>query len=215
MQSLPNHVGLIPDGTRRWARLREMELRLAYDIALRQLAVLTDHLYCRGIPEVSLYMLSHRNLDRRPADLAAVIRSEANSLSTHFAALVRTHNARVYVAGRRDRWPAELVEPLERLTGRPTGEVRRRLNLCVAYDPVDELSMAITAGSDWRAKLWVPTPVDLVIRTGGVKSLSDFLPLQAAYAQLYFLEDLFNDFGPSDLEQLLAHYQGAEPRMGL
>ena len=54
-----------------------------------------------------------------------------------------------------------------------------------------------------------------MIRAGGVRCLSDFLPLQAAYAQLYFVEDLFNDFTAADLDRLIAQYRADEPRMGL
>ena len=109
-----------------------MELRAAYDVAFQQLVGLTNYLYGRGIPAVSIYMLSHRNLERSKADLAAVIGSEAHSLRTGFAALIASIGAHVNVAGRRERWPAELVEPLDRLTGMATGETRQRLNLCVA-----------------------------------------------------------------------------------
>jgi undecaprenyl diphosphate synthase len=84
-----------------------------------------------------------------------------------------------------------------------------RLYLCVAYDPFDELEHAIQrrTGNECLANfLWIPQPLDLVIRTGGSNLISNFLPLQAGFSRLHFSQKLFTDFTPSDLQQVLSEF---------
>ena len=87
--------------------------------------------------------------------------------------------------------------------------------MMVAYDPVDELRQAASRpgwleGPNPWAAFWVDASVDLVIRSGGGPTLSEFVPLQAGYARLVFLETLFNDTTLEQFERLVHSYEATD-----
>src|SRR5690606_11727339 len=110
---------------------------------------------------------------------------------------------RVRVIGRRDRIPKRLIRAIETAESATAACDRMQLNLAIDYSSRD----AIRRGE-------LLPPVDLLIRTGGEQRLSDFLLWECAYAELYFTERRWPDFGPHDLAQALAAYHGRERRFG-
>ena len=110
---------------------------------------------------------------------------------------------RVRVIGRRGRLAKRLVRAIEAMESATAACDRLHLNLAVDYSSRD----AIRRGE-------LLPPVDLLIRTGGEQRLSDFLLWECAYAELYFTERRWPDFGPQDLAQALAAYHSRERRFG-
>lgn len=202
------HLGIIPDGTRRWARRERMPLKDAYLKALASLCDYACDAYGLGTSSVSLYLLSKPNLVRGPADMDPYVEAGRVLLTEMLPALCQKAGAIPLLAGESDLLPAGLQRPMEDLLSRG-GEGERRLYLCAPYDPEAELRLAARqwcendcSGSP-RDFMWVPEALDLVIRTGGAVTLSDFLPLQAGYAQILFLPQLFNDLTPAVFRQCL------------
>lgn len=212
------HVGLIPDGTRGWAEAHGLELTSAYGATFARVAELTTHLLDRDAAAVSVFMLSRRNLERPPEQLEAIFRAESRFCNS-LVALLTSRDARVLVAGRTvGRVSEEFSDALANLVEQTSGG-RRPVYLCVAYDPFEEVVDAIERGGlvaadEFRRRLWVPEPIDLVVRSSGNARLSDFLPLQAAYAQLYFLPEPFLDITPGRIDEVLRDYSGQEIMYG-
>ncbi len=192
------HVGIIPDGGRRWALDHGMPLVDAYTISMGKLEQCLDAFYSHGLSSVSIYMLSKLNLARTPADLQAVDIAESLFLETVVPAVRDRWSVTVRVAGNLDPVPTRLREAALRVHS-SSPHLVRALFLCIGYDPYEELLHTQTSSPAWRSKedvlaaLWVPQEIDLVIRTGGARTLSHFLPLQTGYARLVFLDQLFND----------------------
>lgn len=208
------HVGIIPDGGRRWALRRGMPLVDAYAVSMGKLQECLDAFYAHGVSSVSIYMLSKLNLQRAAEDLAAVDVAESLFLETVVPAASERWALTVRIAGDLAPVPRRLRDAA--LSAHATAEgSERNLFLCVGYDPYDELLRARGFGRNWQSKeeiladLWVSEEVDLVIRTGGALTLSNFLPLQAGYARTVFLEELFND---TTSEQFLEIVRDQESR---
>ena len=216
MSAVPRHVGVIPDGTRRWSRGRGVPLTDGYPLAMENLARVVDVLYSAGVSVVSLYLLSLRNLTRPQAELKAVFEAETYLCTRLLPQVLARHRARVSTVGELSRIPADYRQALRALDG-PAVDTERRLYLLVAYDAWEELRAASVHAAPQASpaeRLGVPEDVDLVLRTGGGNLLSGFLPLQSQYAHIHTVETLFNDLTPSDVRSALAHFAGHERLQG-
>lgn len=203
-----SHVGLIPDGGRRWAARNEIPLVDSYMISMGKLGRCLEAFYAHGIGSVSVYMLSKANLARTPAELHAVDCAESSFLEDVVPPLRDRWSITVRVAGDLDPVPGRLREAATKVHS-AAPKLARALFLCIGYDPFDELLAALKNGSSLKtkdellARLWVPQELDLVIRTGGAATLSRFLPLQAGYAQLVLLDKLFNDIAVEEFLEII------------
>ncbi|MGC4999657.1 MULTISPECIES: undecaprenyl diphosphate synthase family protein [unclassified Streptomyces] len=217
MSGAPRHVGVIPDGSRRWSRLNGVPLTESYHLAMRNLAGITDLLLASQVRSVSLYMLSVRNLLRPAEELAAVFEAESRFCSTLLPEVLRRHGAQAEVVGRNEGLPTDFLGALDGLRG-IRGEAGRKVHLLVGYDAWEEVFAAMHGASsieEARAALAVPEDVDLVIRTGGGALLSGFLPMQSQYAHIATVDALFNDLSPADVTAVLDEFAERTRLQGL
>lgn len=207
--TVPTHIGLIPDGCGRWARGRGISLREGYDHAMQNLCTLIEYVFSREIQSVSVYMSSAQNFRRPIAEVTAFCDSEAMACKLLLPEVLQRFDATVVLAGDLAMVPEPLAEALTTLEHDCKHRRRHQLNLCVAYDPFQELDDAISMRKQTKCLanyLWIRQPLDLIIRTGDANLISNFLPLQAGFARLYFFEKLFNDFTVDDLRDILDRF---------
>jgi undecaprenyl diphosphate synthase len=133
--------------------------------------------------------------------------------------------ARLTVIGRRDRLPKDIAAAIVRAERATAGGTKLHLRVAVDYSARDAiLDAAVTAAcaGDFTREGFSHLltgqegqgDVDLLIRTGGEKRLSDFLLWECAYAELYFTDHLWPDFGPDDLATAVASFHARERRFG-
>ena len=201
-QSSSIHVAIIMDGNGRWAARRGLPRvaghRAGADAVRRVVEVAPD----QGVAALTLYAFSADNWKRPAGEVAALMRLFARHLRTETPRLVE-NGVRLEVVGRRDRLPAPLVAAIaaaERATRRGN---RLVLRLAVDYSA----RWAIQAGR-------ILPDVDLLIRTGGEQRLSDFLLWECAYAELYFTDTMWPDFGPAELARAVDDFRTRERRFG-
>lgn len=209
MHPEPRHVGLIPDGLRRWAKTNDATLHDAYQRGAEKVTEILLTLQRNGVQTVSVYNLSRANLARNKVELDAVYAASLQFLTTlipdHFdraACSVRLH-------GDRNVLPHKYVAAAQDLEDSMRGN-DFRINILAAYDAYDELRTAIARaqreGCEISAALDIGN-VDLVIRTTPEPLLSGFLPLQSQYAQLVFLPTPLNDLNVQDIDDLIAAHR--------
>ncbi len=215
------HLGLIPDGARRWAKARGVPLGDAYSVSLDKVSDAAAALYAHGVGAVSVYLLSRANLKRTPAELDAIDAAVGRFFRGRLLTLLSSWRVAVRVAGRMDLLPPETARAAsEILASASTATTERRLYLCLAYDPFDELIRAYDVGGPLDSKaavleaLWVPEEIDLVVRTGGACTLSQFLPLQAGYARIVVLAALFNDIAAGEIVDIVSQHEHMHLRYG-
>ncbi len=204
------HVGVIPDGARRWALREEVTYSEAYNRAAQKLSNLVGFLFDDRVSIVSIYLSSALNFRRSQQEVSAFCRAQAYLCSDLLPNVAERFVTRVQAVGDQSLLPDYLVGSIQDIERTTKSQSLTRLNLCVAYDPIEELVEAcstLSSSDSMVDNLWVRDPVDLVIRTSGANLLSSFLPLQCSYARLYFLEPLFNDLEIADVENVLTEFR--------
>jgi undecaprenyl diphosphate synthase len=137
---------------------------------------------------------------------------------------------RVRFIGRLDLLPESLVKGMRELEERTADNRQLDLNVAVAYGGRDELLHAAretarevargTLSEDeidearFARHLYLPEPVDLMVRTGGQRRLSGFLPWQSDYAELYFTDKLWPEFSRADYDDALAYFESVQRNFG-
>jgi undecaprenyl diphosphate synthase len=196
--SLPRHVGFIPDGNRRWAVEHGLEKGGGYAFGISPGLRLFD--ICRecGIDEASIYCFTQDNT-RRPS----VQKHAFTEATVMFAEEIARRGAAVLVVGDESsaQFPAALASYRRR---QGTG---LKVNLLVNYGWEWDLE-GIKNGGLRSADV---SRLDLIVRWGGGRRLSGFLPVQSVYADFYVCEDYWPDFQPQHFHDALAWF-GAQDR---
>ncbi len=209
MHPEPAHVGLIPDGLRRWAKANDASLGEAYLKGAEKVTEIMLTLQRNGVQTVSVYNLSRANLARKKAELDAVYEASMQFLTELIPDRFDRSVCSVRLHGDRNALPDKYVAAAADLEAAMKGS-EFRINILAAYDANDELRIACERaqreGCDISAALDIGT-VDLVIRTTPEPLLSGFLPLQSQYAQLIFLPTPLNDLTVQDIDDLIAAYR--------
>jgi len=216
-EAFPRHVGIIPDGGRRWSLKHGCSLKDAYIQTKHRLREFVGLLLDREIREISIYLSSIQNFRREPAELDSNLMLVESSLSNEISEIARLQCLRVVIAGNREILPKSLYNAILSIEKSTFSNTRGRLNLLIAYDPYQEIIQAIKATDDpvlFYRQMKITTPVDLVIRSGGAPLLSNFLPLQSAYARLFFFDKLFNELTIEDFEGVLNDFQRTIRKFG-
>jgi undecaprenyl diphosphate synthase len=224
---LPRHVAIIMDGNRRWARARDLPELEGHAAGVEAIRGLLRHAVRRGVPVLTLYAFSRENWARSDDEVAGLfgllegaIRSETDEL--------RRQGVRVRLLGRSDELPPDTRASIEEALAATADGERLLLNIAFNYagrtELVDAVRRLVASGAApgeidemaVSAALYttgMPDP-DLVIRTGGEQRLSNFLIWQSAYAELYFCEALWPDFGPEAFDAALLEFARRHRRFG-
>jgi undecaprenyl diphosphate synthase len=204
----PEHVGLIPDGLRRWARSHDTTLAESYLRGADKVVEILLALQRHGVRTVTVYNLSRANLGRTPDELDAVYRASLHFLTELVPAHFDAAGCSFRLHGDRKALPDDYVAAAHDLEVSMTG-TGFRINLLAAYDAFDELRDAAQRCDESTdiADAFEISAVDLVIRTTPEPLLSGFPPLQSQYALLRFLPTPLNDLTLQHIDDLIAEYR--------
>jgi undecaprenyl diphosphate synthase len=212
------HAAIIMDGNGRWATSRGLPRVAGHRAGAEALRRAVEAAPGLGIGTLTVYAFSSDNW-RRP-------RTEVSALMKLFHLYLRRERDRcvengvhVTVMGRRDRLPAMILPEIEAVETATRGGKKLHLRLAVDYSSREAIVNAARQlkGQVTRERLSQALEgpdVDLLIRTGDEKRLSDFLLWEAAYAELFFLPVMWPDFQASDLAAAVAEFHSRERRFG-
>lgn len=211
----PTHVGLIPDGMRRWADTNGVTLAESYRRGSEKVGDILLTLQRNHVQTVSVYNLSRANLARPATELDAVFDASVYFFSEVLPAQFDADEYTVRLHGNRSLLPRPYVDAAEALEHAACGDFH--INILAAYDAHDELRAAHQRaqqhGCDIAAAFDIPD-LDLVIRTTAEPLLSGFLPLQSQYAELVFLGTPLNELTPEHIDDLIAEHRRFPQRRG-
>jgi undecaprenyl diphosphate synthase len=219
------HVGIIMDGNGRWAVARGRPRRAGHEAGASAVRRVVEAAPELGISVLTLFAFSSDNWKRPPEEVSALMRLFRAFLARE-ARRAAARGVRIVVVGRRDRLPRGLVRAIALAEEITAGARSFLLRIAVDYSARDAIlaaaqRLAATAEPPSRelfARLLagpVPAPdVDLLIRTGGERRLSDFLLWECAYAELVFSERMWPDFSAADLGAAVAELHRRERRFG-
>jgi len=203
------HIGLIPDGGRRWAKKNNVSLEESYAVTRDLLQDLAKYFFSHGVSELSIYLSSAQNFRRSKAEISSFTEVTSNALSNEIINLAMLLNLRINIVGNSDSIPDYIMSSLEENNMKFDDQHVGTINLCIAYNPIEEIVNATKlSGSinNFLDYLWVKNPLDLIIRSGGANLTSNFLPLQSGFARLYFLDELFNDVSLRTVKNIMKEF---------
>jgi len=214
---IPGHVGLIPDGGRRWAEKNGVSLADSYQKTTTLLKSFCSYLFDEGVNEISIYLSSIQNFRRQQSETEAFNKVSENAFGNDILQLAEDKHIKIVMAGNREILTKEYLKAIEFVEAKTSGFQERTINLCIAYNPLEELFNAFSKTENklgMLQHLWVKTPLHLIIRSGGANLLSNFLPLQSGFARLYFFDKLFNELTISDIQRIMTEFMMLDRKVG-
>ncbi|HDZ57221.1 MAG TPA: dihydroorotate dehydrogenase [Pseudomonas xinjiangensis] len=200
-KNLPRHVGFIPDGNRRWAVEHGMTKEAGYFHGLAPGITLFEQCKALGIEEASIYCFTQDNT-KRPS-----VQKEAFSdAAVRFAFEVARRGAALLVVG--DETSTQFPQELREFRQRQGEGIK--VNLLVNYGWEWDLAGLKTD----KLRSAEVSRLDLIVRWGGGRRLSGFLPVQSVYADFYVREEYWPDFAPQHFEDALAWFRKQDQTLG-
>ncbi|MEM3712939.1 MAG: polyprenyl diphosphate synthase [Thermoproteota archaeon] len=233
---MPNHIGIIMDGNRRWAELKGLDKSLGHVFGAKKVEEVIKWCYELGIKTLTLYVLSTENLKRPPEEIRLILSLFENKLVEIMnKGILHENQVRFKVIGRRDLIPLEIMQQIEKLEKETGGYSSHYLNIAFAYGGRAEIVDAVKSiARDVSKKILDPESIDeetissrlytahlpepdpdLIIRTSGEERLSNFLLWQSAYSELVFIDVYWPEFRKIDLLRAIRTYQKRKRRFGL
>jgi len=210
------HVGIIMDGNGRWAAARGLSRTAGHRRGVEAVSRVAEAAPALGITVLTLFAFSSDNWRRPKLEVEALMRLLDIYLDKETPRCIE-RGVRIEVIGRRDRLDPRLLARIEAAERATRDCDRLRLRMAVDYSAREAIvAAARQAGELSREAVEeaLGPAVDLVIRTGGERRLSDFLLWESAYAELVFCRVAWPDFGAGDLAAAVREFRGRDRRFG-
>lgn len=223
-KKVPRHIGFIMDGNGRWAKLRRKSRSYGHKKGADVIEEVVSACFFEGVEAVSLYAFSTENWSRPKEEIDTIfdllekfLRRYENKLVNERIRLIisgdlseiseKLRNRSISVMKNTERFVGKTLNIAINYGGRAE-IVRAAKLLAEAGEPITEENLA---GRLYTAGL---PDIDLAVRTSGESRLSNFFLWQCAYAELYFTDVLWPDFGTEELKKALEWFAGRKRRFG-
>jgi tritrans,polycis-undecaprenyl-diphosphate synthase [geranylgeranyl-diphosphate specific] len=236
MLRIPNHIAIIPDGNRRLAKRLLNKPWKGHEWGVGKVKDIIEWCKELGTKVVTIYLLSLENLDKRPKRelnfLFGLARKEISEILSDKKHIVHRNKVRVTFFGRLDLLPGDLQRDIKEVTEKTRKYSDYYLNLAIAYGGRQEIvGAAVRMANDAAIGKLVPSKIDesvmrsyfltsefedpdLIIRTGGERRLSNFLPFQSTYSELVFLDKFWPELGKKDFFDAVKEFGERDRRFG-
>jgi undecaprenyl diphosphate synthase len=228
MENLPQHVAIIMDGNRRWAKEHGLEPIKGHEQAAKNaIEPLIEKCAELKIPYVTFWAFSTENWKRDEEELSGLFNVFRLALGTLALKFIQK-GAKLRILGDLNKFPKDIAQKSLEMISKSASNHKITVTFALNYGGRDEILRAVKKiiaekvdpstlteekFSSYLDTSGIPDP-DLVIRTGGDKRTSGYLPWQSVYAELYFTDTLFPDFTPDKLEDALQNFAGRDRRFG-
>lgn len=231
MPNIPNHVAIIMDGNRRWARARRLETLFGHDRGAETLKMIAQNSVDAHINWLTVFAFSAENWTRPDYEVQGLMRLIIRFIKTQAQELLEA-NVRLRIIGRRDRFSDDLCVAMSDLEQQSSTNTGLNLTVALDYGGRQDISNAVTRIAEElesgmltaaeinddllksRMQTKILPPVDLLIRTGGEQRLSNFLLWDLSYAELFFSAKLWPDFSTTDFFAALDWFEQRQRRFG-
>ncbi|MFA6065730.1 MAG: polyprenyl diphosphate synthase [Candidatus Babeliaceae bacterium] len=222
------HLAIIMDGNRRWAKKNSLKPWLGHKQGIEPVKTTIEFCIKKKIPYLTLYAFSLENFKRSSDELDYLFNIIAKEVSDSYFDTLIKNNVRVRFIGRRSSFPQQLIENINAIEAKSAHNTGLTLNIMFCYggrqELVDAIKNIVASGimpenitEDTIAQhLWthdMPDP-ELVIRTGYTHRLSNFLPYQSVYSELYFIDCYWPEITVEHLHKAVDYYESIERNFG-
>lgn len=226
---IPNHVAIIPDGNRRWARARGLHTLVGHKRGAKRGVELGRAARDLGVHTVTLWGFSTENWDRKKTEVNYLMKLYEELIDDYYKE-AKENKVRIVHLGRKERLPRRLLKKIEEVERETKNLDKYVMNIALDYGGRDDIIRAIRKvidsgiSSDQIDEKFFskyldtydqPYPyVDLMIRTSGEQRVSGFLLWQSEYCEYYWERDHFPDFEPQKLKDAILDYSRRRRRFG-
>lgn len=230
VNALPRHVAFIMDGNGRWAKKRGLPRTAGHREGAKVLRRLIRDLSDIGIEYATFYAFSTENWKRSDEEVSALMKLLEENLDD--LVNYENENIRLRFIGGRERLSPLLCEKMQKGEDKSRDRTGMTVTIAINYGGRDDIVRAVKKSAELISEGYLKPddltedlftsmlqtedipPVDLMIRTGGEIRISNFLIWQISYAELYFTDTLWCDFGKKDLEKAIDEYMTRNRRYG-
>ncbi len=222
-----DHIALILDGNKRWAKKNKFTNILGYTKGFENIKNLVDYSLSIKLPNLTIYTLSSENFNRSSINI--IYQIIYDNFSKIFDELVKNNGVKINIIGSRKNLPKRIIEIFEKFEN--TSSMNKVLNLNIAFnygfkneiknilkkamkkdfkidfDNEDDIKNLFYIGS-------IPDP-DLLIRTGGYQRLSNFIMYNLTYTELFFTDTLWPDFSEKEFKSIINKFLKIKRKYGL
>ena len=230
-ENLPNHIAIIMDGNRRWAKARGKLASFGHKEGAKTLEKIVRYANKIGIKYITVYAFSTENWKRKTEEVSTLM-ALFQSYLDDYSKRADSENIKVKILGSREGLSEKMKDSIEKCMERTKNNTGITFNIALNYGGRDEILRAVkeiaTEIKDGKIspeeiteetisdKLYTkgePDP-DLLIRTSGEIRLSNFLPWQLVYTEFLFVEKNWPDFTENDLDEAIIEYQKRTRKFG-
>jgi len=227
-KNIPQHIGIIMDGNRRWAEKRGLTVNEGHEAGAKNLEKIIDHCLELGVKTLTVYALSTENWRQRT-------KKEVKGIFDLILKIIRKHTkdyekmgVKLAVLGEFQAFPRKVAMAIKKMLEIVKAQERLKVNLALNYGGRDEILNAVRRvikekippkkldEKNFSKFLYTngePDP-DLIIRTAGEVRVSNFLLWQMSYSELYFTDTLWPDFDEKELDKAIVEYQKRQRNFG-
>lgn len=220
------HVALILDGNRRFAKALQKPTSHGHTEGAKKVLEIVPHIFKQHVDEITLYVLSHENLNREKKEVQALL-----NIFSKFAKKLLQENPKVHIrfCGNMELFDENICQLMEKIESQSKGH-KQTVNLAFGYGGRQELLHAMrTIGhkikkglihpddlteSTITSHLWIQSEPDLIIRTGQHKRSSNFLPWQSTYSEWFYSDLLWPQITTQDIDTIFAEFATRKRNFG-
>ncbi|HLC33134.1 MAG TPA: polyprenyl diphosphate synthase [Candidatus Nanoarchaeia archaeon] len=234
VETVPKHIGIILDGNRRFAKRLMLKPWKGHEWGAEKFRKFLDWSFELGIEEVTAYVFSIQNFQRPKEEfdvLMNIFTQEAKRLlALENLTELKQRETKIRYIGRLWLLPSDLQELARQVMDATKDNGKRAINFAMAYggreeiiDAVQRIAAEVKEGKIEPSEideniiahhLWLESSPDMIIRTGGEKRTSNFLPWQGTYSELFFVEKYWPEIEKEDLVNCITEFSERERRFG-
>ena len=222
-----NHVALILDGNKRWAKKNKFSNIYGYSKGFENIKNIVKYSLSIKLPILTIFALSSENFYR--SSISTIYNIIYDNFSNVFDELVKDNGVRIRIIGSKDNLPTKILEIFEKIEDMSSQNKNLNLNIAFNYGFKNEIKNIIKKISSQKENLNIlnekdlnelfylgsfPDP-DILIRTGGYQRLSNFIMYNLTYTELFFTKTLWPEFSENEFQSLIDQFVKINRKYGL
>jgi undecaprenyl diphosphate synthase len=221
---IPNHIGYIMDGNRRWAKSHGIPTYEGHLAGYNKIKDVTRASVDAGVKYISFYAFSTENWDRTEKEINYLMKLFLRMFTSDLDEVVG-ENVRIIIAGTDDRLDKKIIQAARAAEKKTANNTKATVLVCFNYggqkEIVESVKRLVASGDEITEQgisdhLYAPDvpPCDIIVRTSGEQRLSNFMLWRAAYSELMFIEKSWPDMEASDVDKVIQEYNNRSRRYG-
>ena len=222
-----NHIALILDGNKRWAKKNNQSTLNGYTKGFENITKVVTYTLTKKISNLTIFALSSENFNR--SSINVIYEIIYDNFSKTFNDLVKEKGVKIKIFGSRKNLPQKILEIFKNIEESSINNKNLNLNIAFNYGFKNEIKNILTSIINKESNInldnqknidnlfflgLLPDP-DILIRTGGYKRLSNFIMYNLTYTELFFTETLWPEFSEKEFNLIINQYLNIDRKYGL